>query len=154
MPYRENVELEQHIEGFNSAYERGDEVWFKYFDANATIYTIGSTVPFIGRAAYEDNFKNLLTKEQRQVEELKRDVQVMGNTAVVMQFQQITQSQVVTLLRQSTIWKQEGDTWRIIHMHCASAANPSPTAALKEPQAIRVLMGRIATVSAQVGVAQ
>jgi len=153
MPYRENVDLEQQIEGFNSAYEKGDETWFKYFDANATIYTIGATEPFIGRAAYEDNFRNLL-REQRQVDELKRNVQVMGNTAVVMQLQHVTQSQVMTVLRQSTIWKQEDGTWKIIHMHCASTGNASPVGTLRDPQAIKVLTGRIATVSAQVGVAQ
>ena len=151
-PYRPYADLEQVIDGFDSSYEKGSEDWFRYFDANATVYTIGSTEPFTGRAAYEDNFRELL-KVPRQVEVLRRDLRVMGDTAVEMELQRVTQSGIVTVLRQSIIWKQQDGTWKIIHLHCA-LATAAPEEAIRDPQAIRMLAARLATASAQVGVAQ
>ncbi|MEK6288616.1 MAG: nuclear transport factor 2 family protein [Acidobacteriota bacterium] len=152
MATRKDPGLEKRIERFNSTYEKGTD-YFENFAEDASIYTIGSTEPFKGRAAYEANFKKLL-KEKRKVDVLKSDVQVMDETAVLMQLLEITQSQVVTVLRQSTIWKKENGDWKVVHLHCASVGTPRPTAAQRNPQAIKVLADRIATVSAQVGVAQ
>jgi ketosteroid isomerase-like protein len=105
MAKRKDPDLEKQVDQFNSTYEKGKN-WFENFADNATIYTIGSTEPFKGRAAYEENFKDLL-REKRKVLELKRDVQVMGDTAVVMQLMEVEQAQVVTNFRQSTIWRKE-----------------------------------------------
>src|SRR6185295_12609915 len=152
MSPRTNPDLQKRIDRFASTYEKGGD-WFENFAEDATIYTIGSTEPFMGRKAYEKNFKGLL-KEKRKLEVLKQDVQAMGETAVVMELQRVTQSGVVTHIRQSTIWKQDdsGD-WKIIHMHCASVGTPTTTELPRNPQAIKVLADKIATVSAQVGVA-
>jgi|SRR6185295_1485046 ketosteroid isomerase-like protein len=150
---RTDPKLQKRIERFQSTYEKGGD-WFENFAEDATIYTIGSTEPFKGRAAYEKNFKGLL-KQKRKLEVLKQDVQVMGDTAVVMELQRITQSDVVTHLRQSVIWRQEDDgDWKVIHVHCASVGNPVSTELPRNPQAVRVLVDKIATTSAQVGVAQ
>jgi ketosteroid isomerase-like protein len=147
-------DIEQLIDEYNLSYEKGSEDWFRYFSATATVYPIGSTEPFIGRAAYEDNFRELL-KEERQVEVLKRDLQIMGDTAVVMQLLRVTQSQVVITMRESTIWKQEnGGKWKIIHLHTAQAIDAAPVEAISDPRAIKVLAARLATASAQAGVAQ
>src|SRR2546423_6907046 len=100
MAYRKDADLEKRINQFNSTYEKGKD-WFENFAEDATIYGVTSTEPFKGRAAYEKNFKDLL-KEKRKMEILQRDVQVMGETAVVMQLLEITQSQVATVQRQST----------------------------------------------------
>jgi ketosteroid isomerase-like protein len=150
---RTDPKLQKRIERFQSTYEKGGD-WFENFAEDATIYTIGSTEPFKGRAAYEKNFKGLL-KQKRKLEVLKQDVQVMGDTAVVMELQRITQSDVVTHLRQSVIWRQEDDgDWKVIHVHSASVGNPVSTELPRNPQAVRVLVDKIATTSAQVGVAQ
>lgn len=144
--------LEKRISRFNSTFEKGGD-WFENFADNATVYTIGSAAPFKGRAAYQRNFEKLL-KEKRKVDELQRDVQVMGDTAVVMQLLEITQSKVVTVIRQSTIWRNDEGDWKVIHMHCASVGAPVLSEIPRDAKAIQVLAGRIATVSAQVGVAQ
>jgi ketosteroid isomerase-like protein len=148
----EKAEFEKLLDQFNHAFETGSG-WFDFFHDNASVYVIGSTEPFIGKAAYEDNFKKLL-KEKRQVRDLKRDTQVMGDTAVAMQLQQVTQAQVITIYRQSTIWKHEGGNWKVIHMHCALATNPIPAEPLNEARTIKVLTEKMATVAAQTGVAQ
>jgi hypothetical protein len=149
---RETAEFGQLLNDFNKAYETGSD-WFSYFDPHATIYAIGSTEPFVGLAAYEANFQSLL-KEKRVVEDLRRDIHVIGDTAVTMQLQQVTQSNVVTIFRQSLIWMWKDNGWKIVHMHSALATNPRLAESVKEPQAIKLLTDKIATVSAQVGVAQ
>jgi SnoaL-like domain len=149
---RDNAELEKSLDEFNKAYESGGDM-FAYFHPDATVYTIGSTEPFIGRAAYEKNFGELL-KEKRKVQYLKRDIQVMADTGVTMQLQQVTQSQVVTIYRQSAIWVRPDGPWKIIHLHCALATNPRLEESVNEARAIKVLTSRIAIVSSQVGVAQ
>jgi ketosteroid isomerase-like protein len=153
MSPRTDPKLQKRIGRFESTYEKGGD-WFENFADEATIYTIGSTEPFKGRAAYEKNFKALL-KQKRKVETLKQDVQVMGETAVVMDLLRVTQAGVATHIRQSTIWRQDdsGD-WKIIHLHCAAVGTPSITELPSNPQAIKVLVDKIATVSAQTGVAQ
>lgn len=150
--YRD-ADLEKRSQEFEAAFANGDESWFNYFADNATIYTINATEPFRGRAAYQENFRYLL-KEKRKVDVLKRDVQAMGDTAVVMELVEVTQSHIATLFRQSTIWRKEGNDWKIIHMHTASVGVPRATEVPRDPGSIKVLASRIATVSAQVGVAQ
>jgi hypothetical protein len=146
-------DLDQRIQEFVTKYENSDPTWFNLFADNCTMLTIGATEPFKGRAAYEDNFKYLL-RERRRVEELGRDVQVIGDTAVVLQLQDITQSGVSTTLSQSTIWRREGRDWKVIHMHCASIGTPRLTELPRDAGMIKVLASRIATVSAQNGCAQ
>jgi ketosteroid isomerase-like protein len=149
---RESAEFEKLLDEFNGAYASGGD-WFGFFHPDATVYTIGSTEPFIGRASYEKNFGSLL-KEKRKVQDLKRDIQVMADTAVTMQLQQVTQSEVVTIFRQSGIWVRQQGGWKIIHLHSALATNPQPESSANEARAIRVLTQKMAIVSSQVGVAQ
>jgi hypothetical protein len=153
MPFRENADFEQFVDDYTSDYASGREDWFRHFDANATVYPISSTEPFKGRAAYEDNFRNLL-KEKRQVEVLTRDIQVMDDTAVAMQLLKVTQSQVATIFRESTIWKQGDGVWKIIHMHTSQVGPGAPAEIPRDARTIKVLVGKIATTSVQVGVAQ
>lgn len=151
--YDENADFVRLIDEYNAAYEDGREEWLANFHPDASIYTIGAVEPFTGRAGYEDNFRGLL-KEKRSVELLKRDVHVSDDTAVVMQLLRVTQSQVRTVMRESTIWKRQDDSWKIIHMHTARVLEPAAIQELREPRAIRVLSARLASVSSQVGVAQ
>lgn len=154
MQNHENKGLTQAIDEFNSDYSKGGADWFQHFATDATIFGPGSTEPLKGRAAYEKNFKNLLTKEKRRMEVLKRDFHVTGDTAVVMQVLQVTQSQVETILRETTIWRQEDGTWRIIHMDASAVGVPRSTEAIKDLRTVKILREKMATVSSQVGVAQ
>jgi len=150
-------DFERAIDGYNGAYDKGSAEWFSYFAADATVFPIDGTSPIKGRDAYAEQFRDLLS-EQRSVDVLQQDVQVSGDTAVAMQLVQVTQSDIVTIFRESTIWRRGDDGWAIIHLDTSRAAPPIPTAnaleAMRAPENIRVLSTRLATASSQVGVAQ
>jgi ketosteroid isomerase-like protein len=145
--------FQQALKEYNDAYvSRGD--WFSIFDDDATIYTVNSTEPFIGRDAYEKNYFALFKSEPRSVDILKADSSFMGNNAVSMQLQKISQSGIVSVVRESLVWRFTNGRWKIVHMHVAFAA---PAYAENEnlvSKDIRILKEKLAVVPAQQGVAQ
>lgn len=145
--------LDRSIDDYTSSYASGDRSWFDHFSDGATIFPIGNVAPIVGRATYQENFGELL-QEPRAVDVAARDVQITGDTAVVMQLLRVRQGQAVVFMRESSIWRPEDGTWKILHLDTSLATNPAPTEDLLDPDSIRVLNARLATASSQVGVAQ
>jgi hypothetical protein len=147
------ADLENRVDQYNSEYEKGEKSWFDFFADAATIYVIGSAEPFPDRASYERNFAPML-KESRKVDVLKRDVAILDGTGIVMQLVEVTQTDVATIFRESTIWTKDNGAWKIIHLHTSLAATPRATDTPRDAHSIKVIADRIATVSSQVGITQ
>lgn len=150
--------LEQALEGFIASFEGGSEEWFDYFSPDVSVYGIGAVEPINGREAYQANFGKLLAKE-REVRVLKRDVQEMGDTAVAMHLLEVTQDDVVTILREGSIWRRGDGGWQVVHLNASLATDPVPAERTvrqlrDDLQSIKVLRARLATTSVQVGLAQ
>lgn len=135
-------------------YDRGDPKWFAHLASDATVYAIGTTTPFVGRAAYEAHFSPNLTAAKRKTQVLDQKVKYLNDaTAVVTQTLQITQAGVVSVVRQSIVWSLN-KVWQISHLHSALVGNPTGAKSPATVTGIRVLNERIATVAAVLGVAQ
>lgn len=135
-------------------YDRGDPKWFDHLANDVTVYAIGMTTPFVGRAAYESHFSPILTSVKKKTQVLDQKIKYLNDaTAVITQTLQITHSGVVSIVRQSVIWSRE-EEWRIRHLHSALVGTPTGAKAPTTAPGIRVLNEKIATVAAVLGVAQ
>lgn len=135
-------------------YDRGDSKWFAHLANDATVYAIGTTTPFVGRAAYEAHFSPNLTSAKRKTEVLDQKVKYLNDaTAVVTQTLHVTQAGVNSVVRQSVVWSLD-ETWQIRHLHSALVGTPTGVKPATSANGIRVLNERIATVAAVLGVAQ
>lgn len=135
-------------------YDRADPKWFSHLAKDATVYAIGTTSPFVGRAAYETHFSANLTATKRKTKVIDQRVKHLNDaTAVVTQTLQVTQGGVSSVVRQSVVWGLEG-TWQIRHLHSALVGAPVGIKTPSTASGIRVLNERIATVAAVLGVAQ
>lgn len=135
-------------------YESADVRWFDALADDVTVYAIGRSEPFSGRAAYEQSFKEILESEKRKVKVLHQDIKILDSTAIVTQTLQVKQGGVLSNVRQSVVWALRDDGWKIQHLHTALIGQPAAEKAPKSTYEIQVLNERIATVAAVLGVAQ
>lgn len=135
-------------------YDDANIAWFDFLSEDAVVYAINHTEPYRTAAEYRERFGPILQRSKRKTKIMSRDVQIMGESAVVAQTLQVTEDNVVANLRQSVVWQKENETWLIKHLHTALIGMPS---AKKQPNNIgevTVLNERIATIAAVLGVAQ
>jgi ketosteroid isomerase-like protein len=147
-------DLKTAVGDFNDAYAKGNPKWFTHFAEDATVYSDDAAEPHQGRSAYQKYFEPKLAAEKRQVQVLKQDAQMMGDTAVVMQLLEVTGPQLAVNVRESTIWRRTDKGWKVGHLN-ASIVGPSRAIdAPRTADAVRVLSEKLAIVSSQAGVAQ
>lgn len=148
--------LRRAMRGAEQAYQAADLKWFDYLDDEITVYAIQSTAPVIGREHFRRMFEEAFVSTPRELKVLDQDINVLDGTAVVAQTIQIEQSEVFFNLRQSVVWTQRGDDWKINHLHTAmiGEAHTIGVRTARTTDEIRVLNEKIATVSSVLGVAQ
>ncbi|MBK8545459.1 MAG: calcium-dependent protein kinase [Caulobacteraceae bacterium] len=157
MARRPDPSLYKAIEEADRRWDRGNPSWFELLADDAVVYAINQSQPFVGRSAYQEHFRPLLTGAKRKTTALHRSIQVLEDSAVVAQTIQVVQTGVIANIRHSVIWSRAEDSplgWQIRHLHSALIGSPSAVKMPSTAGAIRVLNERIATIAAVVGVAQ
>jgi hypothetical protein len=149
--------LRKAIAAANEQWDSGNKGWFDFVADDVVVYSIGTSEPFRGRDAWERHFGPRLAGSKRKTETIAQNIQFVEGAAVVAQTLQIVQDGIVANVRQSVIWSESEKAkhgWLIKHLHSALIGNPSAVDQPRDGGAIRVLNERIATMAAQVGVAQ
>lgn len=147
--------LDRSIETALKAYCDGNPLFFDFLSDDVRVYNLDSSEPTIGRKAFEEQFGDSLTRTAREVRKTHEDLRVSGNQAIQSQTLQITVEGVTLPVRQTVVWEDKGEDWRMTHIHNARAGQAYAIGRQPETaEGIRVLNERIATVAAVVGVAQ
>ena len=80
---------------------------------------------------------------------------MMGEVAVMYQTVQITQDSIVVNIKQSQVWGDTADGWKVNHIHSAIIGTPqAKNPGEKRLTAINVINEKIASMASVVGVAQ
>jgi hypothetical protein len=145
------------IEDSRIAYEKAEPRFFDYLQDDVRVYNLNSIEPMVGREEFESAFRPTFERK-RNVKVIDSDVRESGDQAVLAQTIEVSdeQNDVALCVRQTVVWEEDEDRWRINHIHVALVGQPIMVAE-KRPasvEAVRVLNERIATVAACVGVAQ
>lgn len=140
--------LDRSVATFNA----GLAEFFDEFADDATIFTVDSAEPIKGREAYRQRYGATFTGQTREKTILDRNVQIIGQKAVVTQTAKITQADASANVRQTIIYGQTGEGLKVLHLH--TALTPTPNGNGLGQTAIRVVNERIAPVAQQPGVAQ
>src|SRR5262245_1443289 len=88
------------------AFSQGSPEYFEEFGKDAMIFTVDSAEPIKGREAYRQNYEAALTSQKREKTILNREVQVVGDKAVVTQTAQIKQADNVVNVKQTIVYGQ------------------------------------------------
>jgi len=144
-----NASLDQSVVAFNA----GRPEFFDDFADDATIFTADSAEPIKGREAYRQKFESALTSQQHEKKVLDRQIQIVGNRAVVTQTAEITRSGVSANVRQTIVYGDTDAGLKVVHLHNALLAPKANDGSIGMAP-IRVVNERIATISGQFGVAQ
>lgn len=152
-----DARLAHAIEDSRIAYEKAEPRFFDYLQDDVRVYNLNSVEPMVGREQFESAFKPMFER-RRNVKVIDSDVRESGDQAVLAQTIEVSdeQNDVALCVRQTVVWEEDDDQWRINHIHVALVGQPVMIAE-KRPtsvDAVRVLNERIATVAACVGVAQ
>jgi ketosteroid isomerase-like protein len=134
-----------------NTFNAGELAFFDQFAKEATIFTVDSPEPIRGREAYRAMHQASFVGQRREKTILDRDVQVVGDKAVVTLTAQIKHDEAVAKVRQTIIY---GDTptegLKVVHMHTALLTDANSTT----PDVGIVHDEVISTIPPVVGVAQ
>jgi ketosteroid isomerase-like protein len=151
------VQLEQEVtaslDKSVAAFNQGLPEFFDDFADDATIFTVDSPEPIKGRDAYKQRYGAALTSQTRRKTITGRSVQIVGSKAVVTQTAEIQQAEATANVRQIIIYGETGQGLKVLHLH-TSLLTPQVATDVLNMAPIRVVNERIATISAQAGVAQ
>jgi ketosteroid isomerase-like protein len=137
-----------------NAFMNGDPSFFDYFAKDATIYSVGYAEPIQGREAYRKHFERNLTANKRDETVLDRTVQIVGDKAVVAQTVQITQAGVVANARQTIVYGDTPEGFKVLHLHTSLMGNPAPGELSANAASIRVVNEAVGVAAPVLGVAQ
>jgi len=149
-----------HLDRSTRAFNEGDPSFFDDFAKDATIFTVESTEPVKGRDAYRQSYMEQFTRERREKTVIDRNVQIVGDTAVVTQTARIRQDFLTATVRQTYVFADTNEGIKVKHLQTAllgteQAASPGAVRGIADrPSAVRVISDRIATAPAVLGVAQ
>jgi hypothetical protein len=147
--------LEEAMRESLKVYAAGNKRFFDYLSRDVRVYTVGSSEPIVGRKAFENYFGPTFRKNKRKVAIVAKDVQLAAGRAILAQTLEITANGVTSYVRQTVVWEEHDDDWKMSHIHNAMVGQP--VIAGRPPRtarSIRVINERIATVAATVGMAQ
>lgn len=134
------------------AFNEGHPAFFDEFGDDATIFTADSREPIKGREAYRQRYLSALTSQKREKTILSRNMQIVGDKAIVTQTARIAENGSSADVLQTIVYSNGGDTVRVQHLHNALVLPQAGDAATTPP--VRVVNERIAAVASVVGVAQ
>lgn len=133
------------------AFNEGRPEFFDEFGEDATIFTADGKEPIKGREEYRQRYLNTLTSQKREKTIQSRNMQIVGDKAVVTQTARITENGTSADVLQTIVYSNGGETVRVQHLHNALL---TPTHEAAVPPPVRVVNERIAAVAAVLGVAQ
>ena len=133
------------------AFNEGRPEIFDEFGEDATIFTADGKEPIKGREEYRERYLNALTSQKREKTIQSRNMQIVGDKAVVTQTARITENGSSADVLQTIVYSNGGESVRVQHLHNA-LLTPQNDAAVPPP--VRVVNERIAAVAAVLGVAQ
>jgi hypothetical protein len=146
---RVSASLDKSVEAFNA----GKPEFFDEFADEAMIFTVDSAEPIKGRESYRQKYGDALAGTKREKRILDRNLQIIGNKAVVTQTAKITEGDTTADVRQTIVYGETNEGLRVMHLHTALLTPTSPSDASGRA-AIRVVNEQIAPVSGTLGVAQ
>jgi ketosteroid isomerase-like protein len=134
------------------AFNEGRPAYFDEFGAEAMIFTVDSPDPIKGRDAYRQAYESALTGSTRQKMVLDRDVQIVGDKAVVTQTARLQHGDGTIDVRQTIVYGETTEGVKVLHSH-TTLLRPSNADESALPP-IQVVNEKIAPVSSSLGVAQ
>jgi ketosteroid isomerase-like protein len=135
-----------------TAFNAGTPEFFDEFAEDAMIFTVDSAEPIKGREQYRQKYQASLSSTKREKTILDRNLQIIGNKAVVTQTAKIAEGESTADVRQTIVYGETGEGLKVMHLHTALL---TPTSANEAGRAaIRVVNEQIAPVSGALGVAQ
>jgi ketosteroid isomerase-like protein len=134
------------------AFNEGRPEFFDEFGDDATIFTADGKEPLKGREAYRQRYLSTLTSQKREKTIQSRNMQIVGDKAVVTQTARITENGSSADVLQTIVYSNGGEAVRVQHLHNALLTQQASESATPPP--VRVVNERIAAVAAVLGVAQ
>jgi hypothetical protein len=134
------------------AFNEGLPEFFDEFGDDATIFTVDRKEPIKGREAYRQRYLSTLTSQKREKTVLSRNIQIVGDKAVITQTARITENGSSADVLQTIVYSNGGDSVRVQHLHNALLTPPASETATPPP--VRIVNERIAAVASVLGVAQ
>jgi ketosteroid isomerase-like protein len=135
-----------------TAFNEGQPAYFDEFGAEAMIFTVDSPEPIKGREAYRQSYEQLLTGSKQQKTILDRNVQIVGDKAVVTQTARLQHGDNTADVRQTIVYGQTAEGVKVLHSHTSLLRPMNSDESALPP--IQVVNEKIATVSSSLGVAQ
>lgn len=154
-----NEQVLANLESSLKAFNNSDPAFFNSFAKEATIFAVDSTEPIKGRDAYRRSYQEILTRDKRRKTITERNVQIVGDKAVVTQTAEIKQGDLTAHIRQTLVYGQTDEGLKVLHSHTALVGAPV-TVFTKDggitsvAAEVHVLGEKIATVARVLGVAQ
>jgi hypothetical protein len=142
-------QVKDSLDTLDRAFSDGKSEFFDVFAKDAKIFTVDRTEPIDGREAYRNTYQNALLGQKREKNVLRRNMQIVGDKAVVNQTVRIKESGSAVDASQTIVYGQTDEGLRIQHFHTALIV---PGEA--DPTVLRVLQEKIATTMTASGVAQ
>ena len=130
------------------AYNEGKQEFFDEFAKDAMIFTAESKDPIRGRDDYREKYLPALTAQKRQKTILGRNMQVVGDKAVVAQTARIAEGDSTVDVSQTIVYGLTDEGLKVLQMHTA------PLKAASNGSSVEIVNERISPVAEVLGVAQ
>jgi hypothetical protein len=143
-------QVQENIDRLDKAFKAGQPEFFDAFAADAKIFTMDRDEPFIGREAFRGAYQNALTGGKRDKKILNRNIQIVGDKAVVVQTARISEGESAVDVSQTLVYGRTDEGVKIQHFHTTQLAAHDNA----DSSAVRVLGEKIATTMTASGVAQ
>jgi ketosteroid isomerase-like protein len=152
-------QVQASLDSSTKAFNNGDPAFFNSFAKDATIFAVDSTEPIKGRDAYRRSYQEILTRDKRQKTITDRNIQVIGDKAVVTQTAEIKQGDLTAHVRQTLVYGHTEEGVKVVHSHTALIGAPVSVygkdgTISRLGVEVQVIGERIATVARVLGVAQ
>jgi hypothetical protein len=142
-------QVKDSLDNLDRAFSNGNTEFFDAFAKDAKIFTVDRTEPIDGREAYRNTYQNALLGHKREKNVLRRNMQIVGDKAVVNQTVRIKENGSAVDASQTIVYGLTDEGLRIQHFHTALIVPGE-----NDPTVLRVLHEKIATTMTASGVAQ
>lgn len=153
-PTNQDKELLATINKMDRFYETGNMKWFDFLTKDVVVYNNTSASPFKGKSSYTEHFEKSLVGGKRKLRVISRTIQNLSDTAIVYQTIQINQDAVIANVKQSVVWAQTDEGWKVNHLHSSIVGTPHAASGGKSLKGINVINDKIASIASMLGVAQ
>lgn len=143
----------QFLDDYRTAYEKGDESYFSYFNIDASLFTVSSPTRIDSREEYKRAFGPALTSGvTRRCQFMAPEIRILGDSALVTCHNRISVEDETISLRVTFVMVLRGSNLRIAHMHASPLPQPTvPGSTVHGIDEIDVLEERVATSASQIG---